>query len=60
MVADGGILVRLAPVIEEGRKVRLDVDVHQADEKFKTMQFSLNLVNDEWVLAGEPVEAPAG
>ena len=60
VVADGGILVRLAPVIEEGRKVRLDVDVHQADEKFKTMQFSLNLVKDEWVLAGEPVEAPAG
>jgi hypothetical protein len=60
VVADGGILLRLAPVIEEGRKVRLDVDVHQADEQFTTMQFTLNLVNDEWVLAGPPVDAPAG
>ena len=28
VVADGGILIRLAPVVEEGEKVRLDVDVH--------------------------------
>ena len=60
VVADGGILLRLAPVIEEGREVRLDVDVHQSDENFKTTQFTLNLVNDEWVLDGPPVEAPAG
>ena len=60
VVADGGILLRLAPVIEEGRKVRLDVDVHQADEKFKTSQFTLNLVNEEWVLDGPPVDVPAG
>jgi hypothetical protein len=40
--------------------VRLDVDVHQSDENFKTTQFTLNLVNDEWVLDGPPVEAPAG
>ncbi len=60
VVADGGILVRLAPVIEEGRQVRLDVDVHQSDENFTTMQFTLNLVNEKWVLAGPPVEAPAG
>ena len=60
VVADGGILVRLAPVIEEGRKVRLDVDVHQSDENFTTMQFTLNLDNDEWVLEEPPVEVPAG
>jgi hypothetical protein len=60
VVADDGILVRLAPVIEEGRKVRLDVDVHQTDENFKTLQFTLSLVNDEWVLDGPPVDAPAG
>lgn len=60
VVVDDGILVRLAPVIEEGRKVRLDVDVHQSDENFETMQFTLSLVNEEWVLDGEPVDAPAG
>lgn len=60
VVADEGILVRLAPVIEEGRKVRLDVDVHESDENFKTLQFTLSLVNDEWVLDGPPVDAPAG
>jgi hypothetical protein len=60
VVADDGILVRLAPVIEEGRKVRLDVDVHQTDENFKTLQFTLSLVNDKWVLDGPPVDAPAG
>lgn len=60
VVADDGILVRLAPVIEEGRKVRLDVDVHQSDENFKTLQFTLNLVGDKWVLEKTPVDAPAG
>jgi hypothetical protein len=60
VVADDGILLRLAPVIEEGRKVQLDVDVHQSDENFKTMQFTLDLVGDAWVLGGQPVDVPAG
>jgi hypothetical protein len=60
VVADGGILIRLAPVIEEGQKVRLDVDVHDHDEVFKTLQFSLNLVSDKWVIAQPPVEQPPG
>lgn len=60
VVADGGILIRLAPVIENGRKVRLDVDVHEQGETFRTMQFDLSLVNSEWVLDQQPVEVPAG
>jgi hypothetical protein len=60
VVADGGILIRLAPVIEEGQKVRLDVDVHDHDEVFRTLQFSLNLVSDKWVIAQNPVELPPG
>jgi len=60
VVADGGILIRLAPVIENGTKVRLDVDVHETDENFRTLQFDLSLVNESWVLDGQPIEVPAG
>lgn len=60
VVADGGILIRLAPVVEEGSKVRLDVDVHELDEQFRTLQFTLNLVNDVWEIELQPVVVPAG
>jgi len=60
VVADGGILIRLAPVIENGTKVRLDVDVHERDEEFRTLQFDLTQVNGTWVLDKQPVEVPAG
>ena len=60
MVADDGVLIRLAPVVEEGKKVRLDVDVHDHDEQFKTLQFSLDLVNDQWVIKDQPINVPAG
>ena len=60
VVADGGILLRLAPVVEEGDKVRLDVDVHDRDEQFRTMQFDLRLVGDSWVIDHPPTEVPAG
>jgi hypothetical protein len=60
VVADDGILIRLAPVVEEGDKVRIDVDVHDKDEEFRTMQFNLSLVNDQWVIDQAPVDVPAG
>jgi hypothetical protein len=60
VVAEGGILIRLAPVVEEGQKVRIDVDVHEHDEQFRTMQFNLDLVNDQWVIKQPPIEVPAG
>ncbi len=60
VVADGGILLRLAPVVEEGDKVRLDVDVHDRDEKFRTMQFNLKLADDKWVIDQAPIEVPTG
>ncbi len=60
VVADGGILIRLAPVVEEGSEVRLDVDVHELDEHFRTLQFTLNLVNDVWEIELPPVVVPAG
>jgi hypothetical protein len=60
VVADDGILIRLAPVVEEGDKVRIDVDLHDQDEQFQTMQFNLRTVNDTWVIDGAPVDVPAG
>jgi hypothetical protein len=60
VVADGGILVRLAPVVEEGNKVRLDIDVHELDEVFRTLQFDLSQVGDKWVIDQPPVDIPSG
>lgn len=60
VVADGGILLRLAPVVESGDKIQLDVDVHDHDEQFRTLQFELNLVDEQWVIANPPAELPAG
>jgi hypothetical protein len=60
VVADNGILIRLSPVVEEGKRVRIDVDVHELDEKFRTMQFNLDLVGGQWVIRESPKEVPAG
>jgi hypothetical protein len=60
IVADGGILLRLAPVVEAGRKIRLDVDVHQHDQEFRTLQFDLSLVGGAWAIDQAPAEAPSG
>jgi hypothetical protein len=60
VVADDGILIRLAPVVEEVEKVRLDIDVHELDEQFRTLQFTLNLVNDQWEIELPPVVVPSG
>jgi hypothetical protein len=60
VVADGGILLRLAPVVEQGKKVTIDVDVHEEDERFRTMQFNLDSVNDQWVIRQPPTQIPPG
>ena len=60
VVADDGVLIRLAPVVEEGDKVRIDVDVHDKDEQFKTLQFNLHRVGDAWIMDHDPVTVPAG
>lgn len=60
VVADDGVLIRLAPVVEVGDKVRIDVDVHDKDEQFQTKQFDLHLVDGAWVIDGGPVAVPAG
>jgi hypothetical protein len=60
VVADDGVLLRFAPVVEEGDKVRLDIDVHDHDDVFKTLQFELDQVNDRWRIAKQPVEVTPG
>jgi hypothetical protein len=60
VVANDGILLRLAPVVEQGNKVQLDVDLHDHDEVFTTMQFDLTLVDDKWVIDKPPVDLPTG
>ncbi len=60
VVADGGMLLRLSPVIEEGSKVRIDVDIHDRDELFKTLEFVLDQVNDIWQIELPPTVVPEG
>jgi len=60
VVADDGVLLRFAPVVEKGDKVRLDIDVHDHDDHFKTLQFDLDQVNDKWVIDEEPVDVTTG
>ena len=60
VVADDGVLLRFAPVVEKGDKVRLDIDVHDHDDQFKTLQFDLDQVNDKWVIDKQPVDVTTG
>ena len=59
VVTDGGMLLRLAPVVEQGKKVSIDVDIHDHDEQFKTLQFVLDLVNGTWQIELPPAVVPA-
>jgi hypothetical protein len=60
VVADDGVLLRFAPVVEKGDKVQLDIDVHDHDDQFKTFQFHLDQVNDQWRIDQQPVEVTTG
>ncbi|MEO7370121.1 MAG: hypothetical protein ABIZ69_04610 [Ilumatobacteraceae bacterium] len=60
VVADDGKLLRLAPVVEEGKKVRIDVDVHDHDEQFQTLQFNLDLIGSDWQIELPPTVVPTG
>lgn len=64
VVVDDGVLIRLAPVVEEGDRVLLDVDVHEVDDDFVTMQFDIRRGGgdngDEWRISESPVTVPPG
>lgn len=53
VVVDGGILLRLSPVVEEGDRVTLEVD-QWLQERLNTYLFTLTRVDDLWTIVGEP------
>jgi hypothetical protein len=60
IVRDDGLLIRLGPVLEEGRRVTLDVDVFVDEATDETLRFSMLATGDEWRVLGEPVSAASG
>lgn len=55
-VRDGGVLVRLGPVLEDGKRVTLDVDVFVDDATQQSLRFDLAATGDDWRVIGEPTE----
>ncbi len=60
IVADDGVLISLAPVVERGTTVRLDVDVREGAGQLHGLQFDLELRGDVWVVTRTPVDIPSG
>lgn len=58
VVADDGLLVRLSPVVEDGDRVFVDVDVHDVDDEFRTMQFDVRRSGDRWKISATPDSVP--
>jgi hypothetical protein len=53
-VKDGGILIRLGPVIEEDSPVLLDVDIWESEETFSELRFELRRSGSTWTVQGRP------
>jgi hypothetical protein len=60
VVANDGVLLRLDPVADKGNPIRLDVDVHDQDDTFTTMEFDLQKSHDVWSITKQPTEVPGG
>jgi hypothetical protein len=57
IVRDDGVLIRLDPVLEEGRRVTVDVDEYVDEITQRTLRFTLDPAEGEsWRVVGEPVE----
>ena len=54
-VRDGGMLVRLGPVIEDGARLNLEIDRWDSDEQFTTLEFVLRDRGGQWQVVGSPV-----
>lgn len=57
-VRNGGVLIRIGPVIEDGDQVRMEVDRWVVDDSFTTLTFVVGQRAGEWVVIGDP--APTG
>jgi hypothetical protein len=55
-VRDGGVLIRLEPVLENGPPMTLDVDEYVDETTFRTLRFTLSEDGDNWQVVGGPVD----
>ena len=55
-VRDGGVLIRLDPVIEQGRPSALHVDEWVDETTMRTLRFLLSERDDTWHVVGDPVD----
>jgi hypothetical protein len=53
-VRDGGVLLGLGPVVVEARTAVIEADEIVDEDTVVSRRFELRLVDDEWVLPGEP------
>ena len=60
VIRDEGILIRLGPVLEEGRRVTVDVDRFIDEETHERWSFSLIETGDSWRVLGAPTPYAAG
>jgi hypothetical protein len=56
VVKDGGILIRLGPVVEEDSPVLLDVDIWESEDTFSEVRFELRRSGSAWTVQGQPEE----
>jgi hypothetical protein len=59
VVKDGGILIRLGPVVEEDSPVLLDVDIWESEDTFSEVRFELRRSGSAWAVQGQPEEIEA-
>lgn len=55
-VRDGGVLIRLEPVVEGGRPVSLEVDEYITETNLRTLRFTLSEQGDTWHVVGDPLD----
>lgn len=60
VVRHDGMLIRVGPVLEEGRRVTLEVDVFVDEDTDRGLRFSLLAAGDTWKVIGEPAELTSG
>jgi hypothetical protein len=54
-VRDGGVLIRLGPVPEKGRRLDLDIDRWLDGATFESLRFALGKVVNGWLVVRDPV-----
>ncbi len=55
VVRDGGILIRLGPVVEDGERITLEVDRWMQGDVFDTLELQLRRSGDAWKVERDPL-----